>query len=147
MQQNDRTYIINVIHQLESGTSQLKNVLTDDNIQGQSRHIIERMIKARSFAKGYLQKLADQPDSDMSTEHSFGSILHKMYPDMLKSLPTSVDPSIVEQLQDIEVQTHRAMQEALQQISSSFLKSVLIDLNPRLNRTAEPAPTKMNRAS
>lgn len=143
MQQNDRTYIENVIQQIEGGTSQLKTLLADDQLQAPCKRVIERMIKARDFAKSYLQNLLDQPDEASNTEdHAFGSILHKMYPDMLNNLPTSVDPTTFDRLQDIETETHRAMHEALQHVSSHFLKSVLIDLNPRLNRSTAHSARK-----
>ena len=66
--------------------------------------------------------------------HTFGSVLHKMYPDILFGLNADHDKTLIKQLEVVEDETLKAMQTALSTIESPMLKSILLDLYPRLNR-------------
>lgn len=146
MLQSDKTYIFQVISQLEDGTSQLNSILANNHLPSQAKEVIECMIKTRIFAANYLQRLLEQPEGLNRSEHAFGSVLHKLYPDMINRLPESVSQPVLEALSHVEEETRNSMRNALNNVSSDSLKTVLIDLNPRLNRVGN-APIPVHRAS
>lgn len=98
------------------------------------REIFTCMAKAREFAVSYLQPLIYQPEKQTAENHAFGSVLHKMYPDILFDLDDRFDKDLLEQCQKVEEQTHEAMVATAKQATTPLLKAILLDLYPRLNR-------------
>lgn len=96
--------------------------------------IFQRVIRARVAALSYLQPYMVREEGTPELGHTFGSVLHKMYPDILFGLNMDKDKTLVKQLEIVEDETLKAMQKALQNIKSPMLKSILLDLYPRLNR-------------
>jgi uncharacterized protein (TIGR02284 family) len=95
--------------------------------------IFQRMARARVAALSYLQPFMVQEEGSPELGHTFGSALHKMYPEILYGLNTDHDTTLIHQLEQVENETLRAMQKAMRTIDSPVLKSVLLDLYPRLN--------------
>lgn len=100
------------------------------------REIFACMAKAREFAVSYLQPLIYQPEKSSTETHAFGSVLHKMYPDILFDLDERFDKALLEQCHKVEEQTHEAMLATVKQAQSPHLEAILLDLYPRLNRNA-----------
>ena len=98
------------------------------------QRIFQRVIRARVAALAYLQPYMVKEEGSPELGHTFGSVLHKMYPDILFGLNTDKDKTLIKQLEVVEDETLKAMQKALQNIQSTMLKSILLDLYPRLNR-------------
>lgn len=98
------------------------------------RLIFQRVIRARVAALDYLQPYMVQEEGSPEFGHTFGSVLHKMYPDILYGLNTDKDKTLIQQLEVVEDETLKAMRKALHNIESPMLKSVILDLYPRLNR-------------
>lgn len=98
------------------------------------RIIFQRMTRARVAALSYLQPYMVQQEGSPELGHTFGSALHKMYPDILYGLNTDHDITLIHQLEQVENETLGAMQKAMRSIQSPVVKSVLLDLYPRLNR-------------
>jgi uncharacterized protein (TIGR02284 family) len=96
--------------------------------------IFQRMVRARVAALSYLQPFIVRQEGSPELGHTFGSALHKMYPEILYGLNTDHDITLIHQLEQVENETLRAMQKAVRTIQSPVLKSVLLDLYPRLNR-------------
>ncbi len=96
--------------------------------------IFQRVVRARVAALAYLQPYMVQEEGTPELGHTFGSVLHKMYPDILFGLNMDKDKTLVKQLEIVEDETLKAMQKALRTIKSPMLKSILLDLYPRLNR-------------
>ncbi|MCR6650695.1 MAG: PA2169 family four-helix-bundle protein [Cellvibrionaceae bacterium] len=96
--------------------------------------IFQRVIRARVAALSYLQPYMVQEEGSPELGHTFGSVLHKMYPDILFGLNSDRDKTLIKQLEVVENETLKAMQKALSNIQSPMLKSILLDLYPRLNR-------------
>ncbi len=128
----DRSCISNVIQQLNSGTVIFQAAL-DASDSAIAQEVFHCAIKARTFASDYLQKLVAIEDDDALLQHAFGSVLHKLYPDILHRLPEDTNPALLQQLAEEENKTLTAMQSAVDNASSEILKKVLKDLNPRLN--------------
>lgn len=98
------------------------------------RLIFQRVIRARVASLSYLQPYMIQEEGSPELGHTFGSVLHKMYPDILYGLNTDKDKTLIQQLEVVEDETLKAMRKALSNIESPMLKSILLDLYPRLNR-------------
>lgn len=98
------------------------------------REIFQRVVRARVAVLSYLQPYIVKEEGSPELGHTFGSVLHKMYPDMLYDLNTDRDKTLLKQLEVVENETLKAMQKALRNMQSSTLKSILLDLYPRLNR-------------
>lgn len=96
--------------------------------------IFQRVVRARVAALAYLQPYIVMEEGSPELGHTFGSVLHKMYPDILFGLNTNKDKTLLKQLEVVEDETLKAMQKALRQVESPMLKSILLDLYPRLNR-------------
>lgn len=96
--------------------------------------IFQRMVRARVAALSYLQPFMVQQEGSPELGHTFGSTLHKMYPEILYGLNLDHDVTLIHQLEQVENETLAAMQKAMRTIRSPVLKSVLLDLYPRLNR-------------
>jgi len=96
--------------------------------------IFQRVVRARVAALSYLQPYMVQEQGSPELGHTFGSVLHKMYPDILFGLNADHDKTLIKQLEVVEDETLKAMQTALSTIESPMLKSILLDLYPRLNR-------------
>ncbi len=95
--------------------------------------IFKRMAIARSFAIDYLKPLThDDADSKV---HAFGSLLHKMYPEILLGLDDSADAELIQQSTVVEAATLKAVREALESVGSPLVKCILKDLCPRVNGT------------
>jgi uncharacterized protein (TIGR02284 family) len=98
------------------------------------RLIFQRVVRARVAALSYLQPYIVQEEGTPELGHTFGSVLHKMYPDILFGLNTDKDKTLIQQLEVVEDETLKAMKKAVSNIQSPMLKSILLDLYPRLNR-------------
>lgn len=96
--------------------------------------IFQRVVRARVAALSYLQPYMVREEGSPELGHTFGSVLHKMYPDILFGLNMDKDKTLIKQLEVVEDETLKAMQKALQNIKSPMLRSILLDLYPRLNR-------------
>lgn len=96
--------------------------------------IFQRVIRSRVAALSYLQPYMVQEEGSPELGHTFGSVLHKMYPDILFGLNSDRDKTLIKQLEVVEDETLKAMQKALREVQSPMLKSILLDLYPRLNR-------------
>lgn len=96
--------------------------------------IFRRVVRARVAALSYLQPYMVREEGSPELGHTFGSVLHKMYPDILYGLNTDRDKTLIQQLEVVEDETLKSMQKALRNIESPMLKSILLDLYPRLNR-------------
>ena len=95
------------------------------------RAIFERMRISREFALGYLESIVESGGE--YTAHAFGSVLHKMYPDILFGLNQQFDTELVKESHQIELDTLRAMQHAFKHIENSTIQTVLVDLYPQIN--------------
>ena len=98
------------------------------------KHIFQRVVRARVAALSYLQPYMIKEEGSPELGHTFGSVLHKMYPDILFGLNMDHDKTLIKQLEVVEAETLKAMQKALGNMHSAMLKSILLDLYPRLNR-------------
>lgn len=96
--------------------------------------IFQRVVRARVATLSYLQPYMVEEEGSPELGHTFGSVLHKMYPDILYGLNTDRDRTLIKQLEVVEDETLKAMQKAMRAIKSPILKSILLDLYPRLNR-------------
>ncbi len=99
--------------------------------------IFHRVLRARVAMLAYLQPYMVQEEGTPELGHTFGSVLHKLYPDILYGLNSDHDQTLIHQLEVVEGATLVAMQKAMREIQSPMLRSVLLDLYPRLNRCHE----------
>lgn len=106
----------------------------DKSERAENKLIFQRMVRARVAALSYLQPFMVHEEGSPELGHTFGSALHKMYPDILYGLNTDHDSTLIHQLEQVENETLSAMQKAMRGIQSPVLKSILLDLYPRLNR-------------
>lgn len=137
MLSGDRAYISDVIQGLIEGTEVFQTA-GQSSQSSAATEVLDCIVKARLFASEFLQDLLNRDLETPVVEHAFGSVLHKMYPDMLKRLPADTDPALIRSLANEEENTLHIMQSAMDNLNNELLKSVLMDLNPRLNRAADP---------
>lgn len=95
------------------------------------QNIFRRMAGARVAATHYLEPFLQDTRENV---HAFGSVLQKMYPEMVAGLNSDNDRDLVEKSREVEEITHKAMCQALQNVQSETAKSVLIDVYPKINR-------------
>ncbi len=95
------------------------------------QNIFRRMASARGAAIHYLEPFLQEKAENV---HAFGSVLQKMYPEMLAGLSSENDRDLVQKSREVEEVTHKAMYQALQGVQSETAKSVLIDVYPKINR-------------
>lgn len=118
-----------VIETLQSGVEFYEAAAVNSN-KTQHQRIFERMALTRTAAINYLKPFLQTREEGV---HAFGSVLQKMYPEMLSGLDPEDDRIWVEKSAEMEKQTHDVMCQALQQLQSETVKSVLIDVYPQIN--------------
>jgi uncharacterized protein (TIGR02284 family) len=133
MTNNDIDNLRELVQSLNDGV-EFYQAAIDKSELPQHKIIFQRMARARVAALSYLQPFIVQQEGSPELGHTFGSTLHKMYPDILYGLNTDHDTTLIHQLELVEKETLSAMQKAMRTIQSQVLKSVLLDLYPRLNR-------------
>lgn len=146
MTADDSQHLQVIIQTLNNGVTFYREAANNSELDAH-KSIFECMLKARLFALTYLQPFLQQQSQTEGQAHAFGSVLHKMYPDILYGLDSEHDIALIEQLEQVENETLSAMQAAMKHIQSPLLKSVLLDLYPRLNRRPDAAPWRMDQAS
>lgn len=135
MSDTDRQVVRELIRTLRDGTNFYRNAIEKTEHAGH-RAIFERMIISREAAISYLQPYQD---SFVGLSHSFGSVLHKLYPEILDGLDSSHDALLRQHIELIERETLQKMQQSLQRLESPLLQLLLLDLHPRLTRDHVPA--------
>lgn len=95
-----------------------------------NREIFTRAAAVRARLLKQLQPFAE-PKAEPC--YAFGSVLCKLYPDMLLGLDASVDQDLVEASKLQEVATRNAMREAFQNTHTPCLNALLRDIYPELN--------------
>lgn len=133
MSSDDIEHLRELIQTLNDGV-EFYRAAVDKTELPQHKTIFERAVRARVAVLAYLQPYMVQQEGTPELGHTFGSVLHKMYPDILYGLNTDHDKTLIHQLETVEHATLVAMQKAMRVIQSPMLKSVLLDLYPRLNR-------------
>ncbi len=118
-----------VIKTLQSGVEFYETAAVNSS-RTQHQRIFERMALTRTAAINYLKPFLQTREEGI---HAFGSVLQKMYPEMLAGLDPEDDRLWVEKSAEMEKETHSAMCKALRQIQSETVKSVLIDVYPQIN--------------
>lgn len=139
MSGTDKEILRKLIHFLHDGTERYREAV-EKTAHSEHQAIFARMVKSRVAAVFYLQPYLEISDGSTEPSHAFGSVLHKLYPEILAGLDKSRDPLLIQQLEFVEQETLQKMQRALQQISSPLLRSVLLDLHPKLTCGRVAAP-------
>ena len=121
-----------LLEQLDEGISLYRNA-AEHAVHSEHRAIFARMLRSREFARDYLAPFTDKMSSAYQRGHAFGSVLNKMYPDILFGLDRHFDDDLIDKALHLELATFNAMRDAVNCIESSILKSVLIDLYPQIN--------------
>lgn len=133
MTNDDIENLRELIQSLNDGVEFYQAAIDKTELQ-EHKIIFQRMARARVAALSYLQPFMVQQEGSPELGHTFGSTLHKMYPEILYGLNLDHDVTLIHQLEQVENETLAAMQKAMRTIRSPVLKSVLLDLYPRLNR-------------
>lgn len=136
MLSSDNKYLEPLIQTLSEGVAFYRAAADQAELPGH-KAIFNRMAKARVFALSYLQPQVAIGDGEPESIHTFGSVLHKMYPDMLDGLSADHDCSLIPQVEQVENETLLAMRKTLSQVQSPVLQSILLDVYPRLNRSRD----------
>ena len=136
MSENDIETLRELIQTLNDGV-EFYRVAASKSEYTEHRFIFERMARARVAALSYLQPYMVQEEGTPELGHTFGSVLYKLYPEILYGLNLDKDKTLLQQLEIVEDETLLAMQKALRTIESNSLKIILLDLYPRLNRSQE----------
>jgi hypothetical protein len=131
MSKSDLLVLQALLQALDVGTEfYLTAVSTAENIE--HKRIFQRIYTVRTGVQSYLVPYTQLTENSPEPIHAFGSFLHKIYPEMLSGLDNSTDTELLGQLKVIEQDTLIALQTALDGVQSPLLKSVILDLHPKL---------------
>lgn len=139
MRSNDQYVLGQLVQCLNEGTEQYHQAVEISECPD-NRAKFRCMAKSRTAAVAYLQPYLNIGNTTEPT-HAFGSVLHKIYPEILSGLNRRFDTQLISQLESIEQQTLQQMQCALEAVASPLLKSVILDLHPKLPCTNAPGLT------
>lgn len=137
MSGTDRQVVRELIQTLRDGTA-LYHGAIEKTEHAEHRAMLKRMVISREAALCYLQPYLEVAADSAERSHSFGSALHKLYPEILSGLDQDHDPILAQEVELIERETLQKMRQSLQQLSSPRLKLLLLDLHPRLTREHTP---------
>lgn len=131
MRSSDQRVLQQLVQHLNEGTEQYRQAIETSECTAH-RANFRCMVKSRTAAVSYLQPYLELDQDAEEPSHAFGSVLHKIYPEILAGLDCRFDELLIEQLQRLERDTLQQMQSALEALASPLLKSVILDLHPKL---------------
>lgn len=127
----DKEILRELIRAINEGTECYRRAI-DGCEYADHRPIFQCMVKSRNAALTYLEPYASLQEGSPEPVHAFGSALYKMYPEILTGLNKHYDGELIRQLERVEEQALQHMQHALLSVSSSLIKSAILDLHPKL---------------
>lgn len=136
MTDQDFVILSGLISELENGLRVYQKA-RDKAQRPEHQRIFERMISSREFALNFLKKFSASQSDEKDGLHAFGSVLNKMYPDILFGLNRGYDQDIIKEALDCEEQTFKAMLYAVKNVESPLLKAIIVDLYPQVNGDCE----------
>lgn len=139
MSSEDQEILQSLLNTLTAGTDIYRDAIARTKIN-EHKVIFERMVRSRNAVVAYLQPYKNLAENAVEPGHTFGSVLHKIYPEILTGLNSQHDTTIIAQLEQVEQDTLKKMQRSLQCIQSPLLKSVILDLHPKLTYVPDPQP-------
>lgn len=129
---NDSDLINELLNHLSSSRDFYSRASTEAE---SSKHaeIFKRMQSSHTFAIDYLSGLMAATQADKNPIHAFGSVLNKIYPDILFGLDQRFDKLLIEMAKNLEQDTFNLMSETVTGLNSRLFRDVLLDLYPSLN--------------
>lgn len=139
MLDTDLEILRQLIDNLSAGTEQYRRAIELSRIP-KHQAMFRCMVKSRQGAAAYLQPYLRVAPQETAPTHAFGSTLHKLYPEILADRDERFDSRLIEELLGLEEQTLLLMQQAVHGLQSALLRSVVLDLHPKLSCCERPYP-------